>query len=83
MAARKKADAAPASGPEKGFAAGSPREDAKYLYFVEKNGDVVRMERGVPRARTEVLLRTGIKRERGYMYYLDEAGDVAREPDKD
>ena len=82
MAARKKAVPAGA-GPEKVFKAGIVREDEKYLYYVEKNGDVVRMQRGVARAPTEVIVRTGLKRERGWMYYVDTDGDVAREPDND
>lgn len=80
MAARKKVEAGP---PEKVFKAGLPRDPEKFVYYVEKNGDVVRMERGVARARTEVVLRTGMRREKGYMYYVDDEGDVAREPDSD
>ncbi len=80
MAAKKK-DAVPAGPPEKVLVAGLVRDDAKFLYFVDKHGDVCGMQRGVPRAPTVVLLRTGLKREKGYMYYLDADGDVAREPD--
>ena len=66
---------------EKVFAAKLPRDDAKYLYYVDKSGDVVRMERGVPKAKSEVVLKTGLKREKGWGYFLDADGDVAREPE--
>ena len=66
---------------EKVYQAGLPRDDAKYLYYVDKSGDVVRMERGVPKAKSEVVLKTGLKREKGWGYFLDADGDVAREPE--
>jgi hypothetical protein len=39
------------------------------------------MERGVARAKTEIILVTGLKREKGFDYFLDNDGDVAREPE--
>jgi hypothetical protein len=69
--------------PEKILVAGLVKDDAKYLYYIEKNGDVVRMPRGVAKAKTEVILKTGLKRERGYMYYVDADGDISREPDSE
>ncbi len=66
---------------EKVVKAGLARDDTKYLYFVDKSGDVVRMERGVARAKSEVVFKTGIKREKGWGYFLDADGDIAREPD--
>ena len=63
------------------YAAGIERDDERFLYFIDKRGNVMRMERGVPRARTEQICQTGIKREKGYMYYLNAAGDVVRAPD--
>ena len=66
---------------EKVYKAGLPRDDVKYLYYVDKTGDVVRMERGVPKAKSEVVLKTGLKREKGWGYFLDADGDVAREPE--
>ena len=81
MAAKKK-PLSPAA-PEKVAKAGLPRDPERFVYYVERNGDVVRMQRGVARAPTEVVLRTGVRREKGYMYYVDDDGDVAREPDRD
>ena len=81
--AAKKTNTPAASGPEKVFKAGIAKNAEKFLYLVEKNGDVVQMARGVARAPMEVIVKTGIPRQRGYMYYVDDDGDVAREPDKD
>jgi hypothetical protein len=78
MATKKKAASAP---PEKMVKAGLPRDATKYLYYVDKQCNVVRMERGVARAKTEVILVTGLKREKGFDYFLDDDGDVAREPE--
>ena len=76
MAAKK-----PKAPPEKVLTCGLDKDDAKYLYFVDKRGNVTRMQRGVAKASTEIILKTGIKRERGFMYYLDDDGDLVREPD--
>jgi hypothetical protein len=83
MASKKKDPATAGAGPEKVFKAGIAKDPEKFLYMVERNGDVVSMQRGVARAQTVVLVRTGIKRERGWMYYVDDDGDVSREPDND
>jgi hypothetical protein len=77
MASKKKA----AGPPEKVLTAGLSRDPTKYLYYVDKQCNVVRMERGVARAKTEVLLVTGLKREKGFDYFVDDDGDVAREPE--
>ena len=81
MASKKK----PAVGlpPEKVLKAGIVKDDSKYLYYVDKQCNVVRMQRGVARAPTEVILTTGLKRERGFMYYVDADGDLSREPDRE
>ena len=78
MATKKKA-ADGARGPEKVHRAGIARDDANYLYYVDKQCNVVRMDRGVPKAKTEVIVTTGLKREKGWDYFVDADGDVARE----
>jgi hypothetical protein len=78
MATKKKAGAVP---PEKVWKAGIARDATKYLYYVDKQCNVVRMERGVAKAKTEVIVVTGLKREKGFDYFLDDDGDVAREPE--
>ena len=67
--------------PEKVLRCGIERDDDKYLYYVDRRCNVVRMVRGVPKAATEVIVETGLKREKGFMYYVDDDGDVAKEPD--
>lgn len=79
MAAKKQK--LPASPPEKVYRAGISRDDGKYLYYVDKQCNAVRMERGVAKAKTEVIAVTGLKRERGWDYFIDADGDVAREPE--
>ncbi len=76
MAAKK-----PKTPPEKVLECGLDKDDDKNLYFVDKRGNNTRMAPGVAKAQTEVILKTGIKRQRGFMYYLDDDGDLVREPD--
>ncbi len=78
MATKKKATGAAA---EKVYRSAIARDDTKYLYYVDKQCNVVRMERGVARAKTEIIATTGVKREKGFDYYVDADGDVAREPE--
>ena len=77
MATKKK----PAGPAEKVFQAGLHKDAVAYLYYVDKQCNVVRMARGVPKAKTEVILKTGLKREKGWDYFVDDDGDVAREPE--
>lgn len=69
------------AGPEKVLACGIEKDEARYIYFVDRRGNLVRMKRGVPRAACEVLIEKAVKRERGFMYYLDDDGDLVKEPD--
>jgi hypothetical protein len=39
------------------------------------------MARGVAKAKTEVIVVTGLKREKGWDYFIDDDGDVSREPE--
>lgn len=77
MAAKKKASGPP----EKVFTAGIVRDETKFLYYVDKQCNVVRMARGVAKAKTEIIVKTGLKREKGFDYFVDADGDVAREPE--
>jgi hypothetical protein len=56
------------------------RDDQKYLYYVDRVGSVVRMQRGVAKAKTDVVVAKAVVRERGFDYFVDGDGDVAREP---
>ncbi len=71
----------PAGPPEKVFKAGIARDDGRYLYYVDKQCNVVRMARGVAKAKTEIIVVTGLKRDKGWDYYVDGEGDVSREPE--
>jgi hypothetical protein len=77
MATKKK----PAQPAEKVFAAKLVRDETRYLYYVDKQCNIVRMERGVARAKTEVIVVSGLKREKGFDYYVDADGDLSREPE--
>jgi len=77
MATKKK----PAGAPEKVHKAGIQKDDKAWLYYVDKQCNVVRMARGVAKAKTEVIVVTGLKREKGWDYFIDDDGDVAREPE--
>lgn len=56
-------------------------KDERFVYFVDRRGNLVRMERGVPKAPCAIVRERAVKRERGFMYYLDEDGDLVKEPD--
>ncbi len=77
MATKKKPD----QPPEKVFAAGLVKDEGRYLYYVDKRCNIVRMERGVPKAKTEVVVVTGLRREKGFDYFVDADGDLSREPE--
>ncbi|MDP2344495.1 MAG: hypothetical protein Q8O67_26305 [Deltaproteobacteria bacterium] len=82
MATKKKpAPATLKEGAEKVFVAGLARDETRYLYYVDKQCNIVRMERGVPKAKTEVVVVSGLKREKGYGYFVDADGDLSREPE--
>ncbi|MFZ9886776.1 MAG: hypothetical protein ACO3JL_04665 [Myxococcota bacterium] len=67
--------------PEKVLRCGVEKDDERYVYFVDRRGNLMRMERGGPKPRCDVVLERAIRREKGYMYYLDDDGDLVREPD--
>lgn len=72
---------ASATGPEKVLLCGIEKDEQRFVYFVDRRGNLVRMERGVPKPVCDVMLEKAVKRERGYMYYLDDDGDLVKEPD--
>jgi hypothetical protein len=66
---------------EKVLACGIEQDPERYLYYVDRRGNLVRMERGVARAKTEVILEKAVKREKGFMYFLDADGDLCKAKD--
>ena len=60
---------------------GIKREEG-YLYFIDKKGDVSRVQMARRGKRTskkhELILKVGLKRKEGYLYYIDKKGDIAQ-----
>ncbi len=56
------------------------KRQAGYLYFLNKAGDVARVQMARSGAKTskkqEVVGKAGIKRKHGYLYYVDRSGNV-------
>lgn len=59
--------------------AGVKRQNG-YLYFLDKKGDVARVQMARAGQKTskkqEVVYKAGIKRKEGFLYYIDKAGNV-------
>lgn len=57
-------------------------KESGYLYFLDKNGDVARVEMARKGHKTskrhEVLAKLGVRRKQGYLYYIDSNGNVAQ-----
>lgn len=51
-----------------------------YLYFLDKKGNVARVQMARAGKKTskkqEVVAKTGIKRKTGYLYFIDKGGNV-------
>jgi len=58
------------------------KREKGYLYFVDKKGNVARVQMARAGKKTskkqEVLLKAGLKRESGWLYYVDKKGYAAR-----
>jgi len=78
MASKKPKEAATA--PEKVLKLGIACDHENFVYFVDRRGNLTRMGRG-GKGGMDVLVPNAIKREKGYMYYLDAEGDLVREVD--
>ena len=57
--------------------------ESGYLYFLDKKGDVSRVQaqRGggrQKRGKKERIAKAGVEREEGFLYFIDKDGDVAR-----
>jgi hypothetical protein len=77
VASKKKAVAPP----QKVALLGINKDVVGYLYYVDRQGNVVRMQRGIAKAKTEIIAAAAVVRERGFDYYLDDDGDVVCEPE--
>lgn len=57
------------------------KKEPGYLYFLNKNGDVSRVQMARAGQKTskkkEVVAKACVTKEEGYLYYIDKAGNVA------
>ena len=47
-----------------------------YLYFIDKDGNVARINKGSKRK--ETVKKTNVKREKGFLFFLDKNGDISK-----
>ncbi|MBU1200959.1 MAG: hypothetical protein KJ583_01345 [Nanoarchaeota archaeon] len=57
------------------------------MYFIDKQGDISRVKMAESRSdkgskKHEKIVKVGLKKEKGYLYYLDKDGCIARSPMK-
>ena len=56
------------------------KKDKRYLYFVDKQGDVscAKAARGKKKGGSlKKVAKCGIKKEKGYLYFVDKQGDIS------
>lgn len=58
---------------------GLQRDYAKYLYFLDKDGNVCQKPKSGG-GKTEVVVEHAIDRDHQYLYFIDKEGDVSRSP---
>lgn len=58
---------------------GLKRDYTKYLYFLDKDGNVCQKVKS-GEGKTEVLVEKAIDRDNQYLYFIDKEGDVSRSP---
>ena len=55
------------------------RDFKQFLYWIDGSGNVVAKQKKGD-AQTVVLVEGAVTREKGFLYFLDKEGDVARSP---
>ena len=58
---------------------GLKRDYAKYLYFLDKDGNVCRKAKS-GEGKTEIVAEKAVDRDNQYLYFIDKEGDVSRSP---
>lgn len=58
---------------------GLKRDYAKYLYFLDKDGNVCQKPKS-GEGKTEVVVEKAVNRDNQYLYFIDKDGDVSRSP---
>ena len=58
---------------------GLTRDYAKYLYFLDKDGNVCQKPKS-GEGKTEVLVQHAVDRDNQFLYFIDKEGDISRSP---
>lgn len=58
---------------------GLQRDYTKYLYFLDKDGNVCQKPKSGD-GKTEVVVNKAVDRDNQYLYFIDKEGDVSRSP---
>jgi hypothetical protein len=58
---------------------GLKRDYTKYLYFLDKDGNVCQKPKS-GEGKTEVLVDHAVDRDNQFLYFIDKEGDVSRSP---
>jgi hypothetical protein len=56
-----------------------PRDYAKYLYFIDADGNVCQKSK-FGDGDSKVLVENAVQRDNQYLYFIDKEGDVSRSP---
>ena len=58
---------------------GLKRDYAKYLYFLDKDGNVCQKAKS-GEGKTEIVVKDAVNRDNQFLYFIDKEGDVSRSP---
>jgi len=58
---------------------GLKRDYTKYLYFLDKDGNVCQKPKS-GEGKTDVVVPKAVDRDNQYLYFIDKEGDVSRSP---
>jgi hypothetical protein len=58
---------------------GLQRDYTKYLYFLDKDGNVCQKPKSGD-GKTEIIVDHAVDRDNQYLYFIDKEGDVSRSP---
>ena len=64
---------------EKAKKLGLKRDYTKYLYFLDKDGNVCQKPKSGD-GKTEIVVEHAIDRDNQFLYFIDKEGDVSRSP---
>ena len=58
---------------------GLKRDYAKFLYFLDKDGNICQRAKSGD-GKTEIVVEKAVDRDNQYLYFIDKDGDVSRSP---